>query len=80
MRQRLLPDRKIAAININMTRGDEARVAHTMIARSGRVYKRHDRLAKELLTRFCCAVPTFILTINVDTYKTKVYKIRIRSL
>ena len=51
-----------------------------MISQSGRVYNRHDRLAKELLTCFCCAVPTFILTINVDTYKIKVYKIRIRSL
>ena len=57
---RILPGREIVAININMTKGDEARVAHTMIAQSGRVYNRHDRLAKELLTCFCCAVPTFI--------------------
>ena len=82
MHIRILPDREIVAININMTKGDETRVAHIMIARSGRVYNRHDRLAKELLTRFCCAVLLllFLLTINVDTSKTKLYKIRIRSL
>ena len=56
MRQRLhiriLPDRKIVAININMTTGDEARAADTMTGRSGRVYNRHDTPEKELLTRF----------------------------